>query len=248
MVISYSTVSLPTSLRVELKKNNAIVYSNSTAIPSGNGVNYGRIVIDLPNDAALNGVDELAILAEGAGNFNFTLHAINFQHVPSAPVVGFTPEPVLPVTQLPANDGSVRGVAEKSVSSSPSTLDHTVGTNLFQLHFDLTAANAFAGIVLNFDPNHNGRSTNLSAIPNLIFGINSTVVKNLKIELEDTHGNIYSTSNTDIVAAGYYKFLTSLAAARVDLSHIRSIKFGLDQYSVTSTKVGDLRLEIAGLQ
>jgi hypothetical protein len=42
--------------------------------------------------------------------------------------------------------------------------------------------------------------------------------------------------------------LASLAAGKVDLSHIKSITFGVDQYSVPSGTVGDLQLEIGGLQ
>ena len=74
------------------------------------------------------------------------------------------------------------------------------------------------------------------------------MAKNVKIKIEDTHGNSYSTSNTDIVAAGYYKFLTSLVAGKVDLSHVKAITFEVDQNSVTSGTEGDLQLEIGGLQ
>jgi len=171
--------------------------------------------------------------------------------VPSAPTAAITQEPGSPaVTVLPVNNASVSGVGQLESSSPNSTLQHILGTNFFLLHFDLISNNAFAGIVLNFDPSHNGSSANLSAVPNLIFGINavSGVAKNVKIEIEDVRGNTYTTSNTDIVTSGYYKFLLSLAAGRVDLSHVKSIKFGVDQYSVASGTTGDLQLEIGGLQ
>jgi len=134
-------------------------------------------------------------------------------------------------------------------------LTHTAGTNFFQLHFDLRATNSFAEIVLNFNPGKNGSSIDLSKTSSLIFGLSSATVQKVKIEIEDTYGNTYSTSNTDIVAASYYKFLTSLAAGKVDLSHVQSITVGVDQDSVANVVslpppanlVGDLELEIGGL-
>ena len=86
-------------------------------------------------------------------------------------------------------------------------------------------------------------------LPAFAIGINSTlgVAKSVKIEIEDTHGNTYSSSNVDVVAASYYKFLTSLASGKVDLSHIKSIKFSVDQYSVASGTSGDLQLVVGGL-
>ncbi|MFH1799986.1 MAG: hypothetical protein ABH891_03955, partial [Candidatus Omnitrophota bacterium] len=253
-ILNYSAVDSPQFVRIELKDGaGLLLYQTTVALQQG--AKFARLVIDLPNQATLANVQEIDLVVDpqegGDATGDFTIHAINFQHVPSAPAATFTPEPGLPaVTVLPANSTSVSGVAQLVSSSSNSTLQHILGTNFFLLHFDLISANAFAGIVLNFDPSDNGSSTDLSAVPDLIFGINaaSGVAKNVKIEIEDVHGNTYTTSNTDIVASGYYKFLTSLAAGRVDLSHVKSIKFGVDQYSVTSGTVGDLQLEIGGLQ
>jgi hypothetical protein len=251
LFLQYSAVDSPQFVRVELKDGaGLLLYQTTIAIQQG--AKFARLVIDLPNLAALANVQEINLVVDaqegGDATGDFTIHAINFQHVPSSPVVAFTAEPGSPaVTVLPANNASVNGVGQLASSSPSSTLQHTAGTNLFQLHFDLTTANAFAGIVLNFDPSHNGRSVDLSSIPALIFGINSAVADSVKIEIEDSHGNTYSASNTDIVSSGYYKFLASLAAGRVDLSHVKSIKFGVDQYSVASGTSGDLQLEIGGL-
>jgi hypothetical protein len=253
-ILNYSAVDSPQFVRIELKDGaGLLLYQTTVALEQG--AKFARLVVDLPNQASLANVQEIDLVVDpqegGDATGDFTIHAIDFQHVPSAPAVGFTAQPGSPaVTVLPVNSASVNGVAQLESSSSSSTLQHIFGTNFFQLHFDLTNANAFAGIVLNFDPNHNGSSVNLSAVPNLIFGINATsaVAKNVKIEIEDVHGNTYTTSNTDIVSSGYYKFLASLAAGRVDLSHVKSIKFDVDQYSVTSGTVGDLQLEIGGLQ
>jgi hypothetical protein len=255
LILNYSAVDSPQFVRIELKDGaGLLLYQTTVALEQG--AKFARLVVDLPNQAALANVQEIDLVVDaqegGDATGDFTIQAIDFQHVPSAPVVGFTAQPGSPaVTVLPVNSASVSGVAQLGSSSSNSTLQHIFGTNFFQLHFDLTNANAFAGIVLNFDPNHNGSSVNLSAVP-LIFGINATssVAKNVKIEIEDVHGNTYTTSNTDIVSSGYYKFLASLAAGRVDLSHVKSIKFVVDQYSVASASgtVGDLQLEIGGLQ
>jgi hypothetical protein len=253
-ILNYSAVNSPQFVRIELKDGaGLLLYQTTVALQQG--AKYARLVLDLPNQAALANVQEIDVVVDpqegGDATGDFTIHAIDFQHVPSAPIAGFTAQPGSPaVTVLPANSASVSGVAQLESSSSNSTLQHILGTNFFQLHFDLTNVNAFAGIVLNFDPSHNGSSINLSAVPNLIFGINaaSAVAKNVKIEIEDVHGNTYTTSNTDIVASGYYKFLASMVAGRVDLSHVKSIKFVVDQYSVASGTVGDLQLEIGGLQ
>jgi hypothetical protein len=251
LILQYSAVDSPQAIRIELKDASGVLLYQTTATLQ-QGAAFARLVIDLPNSTSLSNVKELALVVDpqegGDATGDFTIHNISFQHVPSAPAVGFTAQPGSPaVTILPVNTASVGGVGQLASSSPSSTLTHTAGTNFFQLHFDLRNPNAYAGVVLNFDPSHNGSSIDLSAVPNLIFGINSATAKNLKITIKDTHGNTYSTSNTDIVASGYYKFLTSLAAGRVDLKHITSITFGVDQYSVTSGTEGDLRLEIGGL-
>ena len=253
LILQYSAVDSPQRVRLELKNGSGVLVYQTTAVLQ-QGAEFARLVIDLPNQAVLANVQEIDLVVDplegGDATGNFTVHAINFQHLSSAPVVAFTAEPGTPaVTVLPANNASVIGVAELVNSSPSSTLQHTAGTNTFQLHYDLTATNAFAGIVLNFDPSKNGSSINLSAIPNLIFGINSTlgVAKSVKIEIEDARGNTYSSANVDVVAASYYKFLTSLASGKVDLNHVKSIKFSVDQYSVASGTSGDLQLVVGGL-
>ncbi|MFH0984036.1 MAG: hypothetical protein V1882_00715 [Candidatus Omnitrophota bacterium] len=252
LILQYSAVDSPQLVRLELKDGSGtLLYQTTVALQQG--AEFARLVIDLPDDAILANVREIDLVADaqegGDATADFTLHAMNFQHVPSAPVVAFTAEAGSPaVTVLPANSASVSGVAQLVSSSAGSTLQHTAGTNLFNLHFDLTAANAFAEIKLNFDPSNNGSSADLSAVSQLIFGINSATATNINIEIQDAQGNTYRTSNTDIVGSGYYKFLTALAAAKVDLSKVKSIKFGVDQYSVLSGTSGNLLLEIGGLQ
>ncbi|MFA5167019.1 MAG: hypothetical protein WC530_00655 [Candidatus Omnitrophota bacterium] len=108
--ISYSTGTLPVGLRVELKKNGVVVYSGP-AIPAGNGMNFKYAEINLPNDPALNGVDEAALVADSAGTFNFAIHLINFQHFPS---VSLAKEALKP------------GVVKKGVAKLASDLQSTV--------------------------------------------------------------------------------------------------------------------------
>ena len=253
LIINYSAPVTPQSVRLEFKDAAGLVLYQ-TSIMLQDKATFARLMIDLPNLAILSQVKELDLVVDpqegGAAQGDFTIHAIDFQHVPSAPVVPLSvvPSPAV-VTVLPVNDATVpvAGVPEVVGTSPNDVVAHTPGTNITDLHFDLRQPNAIAAIVLNFDPNLKGNSIDLSAIPNLIFGISSAVAMNIQIEIEDTKGNTYRTSHSDIVASGYYKFLTSLAFGRVDLSHVKAIKFGVDQYSVTTPTEGDLQLEIGGL-
>ncbi|MFA5160106.1 MAG: hypothetical protein WC484_06335, partial [Candidatus Omnitrophota bacterium] len=82
LAISYSTVSLPAPFRIEFKKNGSVVYRVDDIIPT-TAVDYGRIVINLPDDAVLDGIDEMNIIMEGSGVVNCAFHSISFQHFSS---------------------------------------------------------------------------------------------------------------------------------------------------------------------
>ncbi len=238
LLIYYSAEDSPQAIRIELKAGGTIVYQTTQAV-GDDGVRFGRIWIDLPNDVALSAITEIDIMVDQTdtpdASGDFTIHAIDFQHVLSAPAASFTTDSA-PVTTLPGN-----GVASSSGSGA---LVHVPGTSVYHLDFDLTNDTASAGIVLSFG----GSGIDLNSTPSLIFGLKSATVNKVKIKIEDTHGNTYSTSNTDIVADGYYEFLASLAAGKVDTSHIKSITFDVDGASVDiGDEIGDLELEIDGL-
>ena len=351
LILQYSAVDSPQRVRIELKDAAGLLIYQTT-VTLQQGASYARLSIDLPNLAALANVKELDLVVDpqegGDATGDFTIHAIDFQHLPSAPALApgsngasgslvvpthavVEPQPIseivasptlvtsngtsgspavavpdvaLPTTAtsavdvtsgssagavmvspvnnvqaqsavapqaisgvvvpaiapllvaetgspavsvLPANDESVRGVVQLESSSSRSTLQHATGSRVYRNYFNLKAANSFSEIVLNFDPRKNGSTADLSAAPKLVFGIRSKRAKRIKLRIEDRFGNSYSSSDVDLVGSNYYKFLTSVVADRVDLKHIKTIRLGVDQYSVESVKEGDLQLEVGGL-
>jgi len=148
------------------------------------------------------------------------------------------------VTILPGN-----GVAQV-VGSSANSRMRRFAKNVFGLHFDVATANAYARLVFQFDPNTKGKSIDLSKKEKIVFEIDSDKAKSVIFEIEDTKGKraAFKVDNVD-VSKNYYKFLTSLAAKKVDLKHIQKISFTVDPSSVTAgDEVGDLRVQIGGLQ
>ena len=113
------------------------------------------------------------------------------------------------------------------------------------MNFDLGATGGFAELYANFDPSANGSSINLAAIPNLIFGVDSTKVTSLKMEVEDTSGGraTYYIHNVD-VSRNYYKFLTSLLGGNVDASHVKALHFTAE---TDAASAGSFQVEIGGL-
>jgi len=147
------------------------------------------------------------------------------------------------VTTLPGS-----GVAQLISSSDHSNIQK-LSKNLFGLHFDVASANAYARLVFQFDPKKKGKSIDLSKKEKIIFGIDSQKAKSVILEIEDSKGKraTFKVRNVD-VNRNYYKFLTALAAKKVDLKHIQKISFSVDPSSVSAgDEVGDLRVKIGGL-
>ena len=120
---------------------------------------------------------------------------------------------------------------------------------MFGLHFDVATANAYARLVLQFDPKAKGKSIDLSKKEKIIFGIDSDKAKSVILEIEDVKGKraSFKVDNVD-VSRNYYKFLTVLAAKDLDLKHIQQISLGVDPSSVDAGgETGDLHVEIGGL-
>jgi hypothetical protein len=205
-------------------------------------------VIDLPNQTTLANVREVRLVVDpaagGDATGDFRIHSMVFQHVPSA-------QDLLSDGSL--GSGDVTSLPNSPVgqlaSSSPNSTLMRISASVFQLHFDLSAANSFAELSINFDPLNNGSSADLSGLSQIVFGLDSAQADRVKFEIEDASGNraTYYAQNVDVTRS-YYKFLTSLVSSSVDLAHVKKIHFGVDTGSISSgNEIGDLRIEIGGL-
>ena len=247
LILVYSAPDSPQTARIELKDAvGTVLYQ--TNINLQEGAEYTRLVIDLPNWTSLAAVQELDLVVDpdegGDATGNFTVHSIDFQHVPSSQTID--PDGTLgagDVTTLPNG-----GVAE--VASSPVATISEPFANVYQISFDLNTGGSYSELLANFDPLNNGSSVDLSGFSSLVFGISSAQATTIKFEIEDASGQraTYYAQNVD-VSGNYYEFLTSLAAGSVDLSHVTALHFTADESSVSSgNEVGDFQVEIGGLQ
>ncbi|OQA57078.1 MAG: hypothetical protein BWY42_00702 [Candidatus Omnitrophica bacterium ADurb.Bin277] len=247
LAISYSAPDSPQFVRIELKNSlGQLVYATTVSLQEG--AKFSGLVIDLPVSALLQDVKEVCLVVDpqegGDATGDFTIHAINFRHLASAPMTPAAGLSSSDVTTLPSG-----GTAEIQ-SSSPNSNLMKVSPGVYRLHFDVAGVNAYATFRIDFDPSNTGAGKDLSGFSEIVFGLDSSVADSVKIEIEDASGKkatVYA-SNVDVVR-NYYKFLKSMAEERgVDMSHITSISVTVDGSSVASgDEVGDLRLEIGGL-
>ncbi len=83
LVMHYTTEDTPVTIKIELKDaNGQVVYTTTQTL--ANGVRFGRLAIQLPDQALLNAVKEVDIVvdqdATGDTSFDFTIHSFLFQH------------------------------------------------------------------------------------------------------------------------------------------------------------------------
>ncbi len=249
LILTYSALVSSQPVRIVLRNASGVVYQSAPVVLE-QGTQFGRIVIDLPNQAALSSIEQIDLIVDPAdagvpATGDFTIHAINFQHVPSA-------ENLTPTAGLGSGDvTSLPGTGTAQVASSPTgSVITNPGANLYQVGFDLRTVGAFTEMYANFDPDNNGSSVDLSAVPQLVFGVSSDKATMLKLEIEDKSGKraTYYLKNVD-VAKNYYKFLTASASGKVDLTHIKGIHFSAVAGSVSSgNEIGSFQVEIGGLQ
>ncbi|MFA5159386.1 MAG: hypothetical protein WC484_02655, partial [Candidatus Omnitrophota bacterium] len=86
LLIQYSTVDSPQAIRIELKNaSDEVVYQTTQAVV-GNNVEFASLTIDLPNDVVLSAVSEIDLMVDqaetGDTSGDFTVHSIDFQHIP----------------------------------------------------------------------------------------------------------------------------------------------------------------------
>ncbi len=86
-VIHYTTADTPQQIKVEFKDGGGQAYTTILTLPVG--VRFGRLAIDLPDQAVLSAVSQITLVVDqnvtGDTGFDFTIHSMMFQHFPSAP-------------------------------------------------------------------------------------------------------------------------------------------------------------------
>ena len=94
-----------------------------------------------------------------------------------------------------------------------------------------------------------GTGLNLQSFGQLVFGLNSSNAKNVKIEFEDNVGNraIFYAAGVD-VTKNYYKFLASSLQGSIDATKIKKIYFSVNDGSFdASPSSGNFILELLGI-
>jgi hypothetical protein len=90
LLVYYSTNptvlgSSPKQIRIELKYDGVAVCAPITVNVADNATSFSRLTIDLPDDALLSAIDEIDLMIDqadsGDAGGDFTIHAIDFQHV-----------------------------------------------------------------------------------------------------------------------------------------------------------------------
>lgn len=247
LVITYSSLNTPQSLKLELKDENGnLLMAPFTPVLVNSAIDK-KIIIQLPNNGDLSALRQIVLLndqnATGDTSANFIIHAIDFQHKPSY-------QNILPNGALgPGNVSSVSGSSAPLFFSSNGlgSLDRPSAREV-RVNYDFPAG-GFAGFTLNFDPSNNGSSLNLQTMGQLTFGLNASNAKKIKIEFEDNFGNraFYYASNVD-VARGYYQFLASSLQGSINASKIKKIHFTAVSESFNSAPApGNFVLELLGI-
>ena len=86
LLIHYTTADTPVAIKIELKNaSGQVLYTTTQAL--ANGVRFGRLAIQLPDGALLNGVAQIDVVVDqnvtGDTSFDFTIHSLLFQHFAS---------------------------------------------------------------------------------------------------------------------------------------------------------------------
>ncbi|MDD3295706.1 MAG: hypothetical protein PHG20_13620, partial [Geobacteraceae bacterium] len=241
LVIHYTTADTPQAIKIELKDvSGNVLYTTVQAL--ADGVRFGRLVIQLPNQTLLNEVKEVDLVvdqnATGDTSFDFTIHSLMFQHFVST-------QSLMPNEDLGAADVTDLPSTGVGYNTPNSTIQPLLPKGI-QFHFNLTGVNSYAATGIDYDPEDDGSSVDLSAFSQIVFGLNSSQAKMAKIEIEDANGKraVYYAQNVD-VSRNYYKFLSASAAGSVDLTRVRSVSIVVDRSCVgAGYEIGDIFLEL----
>jgi hypothetical protein len=245
----YNVTDSPQQIKVQLFDANDVELFTATRSLVNSTVDQ-RLAIDLPNQTKLSAVKKVAVTIVDQAQTNdfsgdFFIRAINFQHFGSS-------QNLLPDATLTSGDITLlpNTPPAQLTSSSPASTLQRISAAVTRLNYDVSQANSFAGISINFDPSNNGSVADLSGFNRIVFGLNSDKAKTVKIEIDDADGNraILLAQNVD-VTKNYYQFLTASLAGSVDITKIKRINFILDSSIIDpGQEVGILEMEIGGLQ
>jgi hypothetical protein len=243
-VIHYTTADTPQAIKLEFKNaSGQVLYTTTQTL--ADDVRFGRLVIQLPNQTLLNEVKEVDLVvdqnATGDTSFDFTIHSLMFQHFVST-------QSLMPDEDLGVSDVTDLPPTGVGYNTPNSTVQPLLPKGI-QFHFDLTGVNTYAATGIDYDPEDDGSSVDLSAFSEIVFGLDSAKAKMVKIEIEDASGKraVYYAQNVD-VSRNYYKFLSASAAGSVDLTHVRSVNIVVDKSCIDAgDEIGDLSVEIGGL-
>ncbi|HLD50303.1 MAG TPA: hypothetical protein VJC08_03820, partial [bacterium] len=118
-----------------------------------------------------------------------------------------------------------------------------------RINYNVSNSGDFAGMSINFDPSNSGASTDLSTLSSLVFGVNSSTVQTLRMEVQDTTGAtaVFYIKNVDVTRR-YYEFLTSLLVGSIDRTRVKKINFVVDQSSIAAGgQIGSVDVELGGI-
>lgn len=243
LIISYTATILPDKLKVELKNGaDDLLFENTVDLFNG-AKPFRQLIFNLPNEASLNEVQKIVLVAEDQDIGDFFIHSIDFQHFASL-------QNLLPDSGLGSSDVTdLPGGADVLTFSSGGNVGFAgLGQNVYRFTFDLEGT-GFAGVSIDYDAAEPGRTIDLSASSSFIFGVNSDKVRSFRLEVEDKEGKRASVfiRNVD-TSRNYYTFLNSLIGDSIDLTQVKKITFIVDQEAVVEG-IGSsvLDLEIGGL-
>lgn len=250
LVIQYSVIDSPGSVKIELKDiNDQLLFETTESLVSVTpALSIAKLEIDLPNNISLSEVQKFLMIidqnATGDMSGDFKIHSINFLHFPSS-------QDLLPNSSLgTGNVTTLSGTPDAQlIASSGSSSLNQVSSSLTQLNFDVTS-DGFAAASINFDPAATGQTADLSGQANVVFGLESAQAKRVKIEVDDASGGRAIFYATDInTTRNYYEFLTDSLAQSIDINNVTRITFVVEPLSVDpGDELGQLTLELGGLQ
>lgn len=229
--IMYSVKNSPKKLKIEIKDDSVpdkLLYETTVTVADDN-VSYQKILINLPNDTIMNSVKKLFILPDqstGDTSGDFTIHAINFKHYPSAqnltPVAGGKPSGETTLDQP---------FVTEVISSNLNNHSEVIAPKTYRLYYDVSqGAGNFSALSFKSDDDNDGVGLfDFSQKNRIVFGLNSDKLNTVKIELDDSDGTravVYATKID--VARNYYELLTASLPPSFNKQKVKRISFVID--------------------
>ncbi len=246
LVLVYSAADSPKEIKIEFKDSADRLLIPPVIQTLEPSVQDKRVVIQLPNIAALQAVRKILLVVDQNAtqdtSGDFYVRALDFLHVPSA-------QNLLPEEGLGAGDLSVFPTPAR-VESFSENADETLETlqsgRQYRLGFDLSRG-TYAGISIHFNPSDSGAGADLTALGRVVFALKSGSAARLKIEVEDTAGRraVFYATGIDLTKSYYQFLLASLGLGGPDVKKVKRINFVADQN--TAAGQGSFELYLGGI-